>query len=185
MLSSMRAKIITFGSLLILVAVAVFFFLVLGEKDIMKGSPAEGRPTSMAQPTAPVEPITDERYKVPEVGAGVVGEEVPVKAVDPAYFVKLYLPYIDEYNVPAGSGFAIESADLVAGSEFIAKVYPKGASVDDTRAVEVGKGKVNSAGILKLDAALPTNLSLGSYTIEVSNGEKVFQTPFIIRPPMN
>lgn len=185
MKNSIRTKIITFGVLLIIATVAVFFFLVQGEKDIMKGSPKEGRPTSLPGPTAPVTPITDDRYKAPETGTGVVGAEDPVKAVDPAYFVKLYLPYVDEYNVPAGSGFAVEASELPAGSEFTAKAYPKGADAGDSRAVDLGKGKVNSAGVLNLDAALPTNLSLGSYTIEVSNGTKVFQTPFVIRPPIN
>lgn len=184
-MNSMRTKIIAFGSLLIVIIAVIFFFAVQGEKDIMAGSPKLGRPTSLPGPTEPVTPITDSRYKVPEVGQGEVGKADPVKAVDPAYFAKIYLPYMDEYNVPAGSGFAIEAPGQTAGSEFTAKVFPKGSSVTDAKTVELGKGKVNSAGLLQMNAPLPTNLSQGSYTLEVSNGEKDFQTPFVIRPPMN
>jgi hypothetical protein len=185
-MNSMRTKIIAFGALLLIAVAVIFFFLLQGEKDIMAGSPKIERPTSMPGPTAPVEPITDPRYKEPDTGNGVVGAEDPVKAVDPAYFTKLFLPYVDENNVPAGSGFAIESSEkLTVGAVFTAKAYPKGASVSDSRTVELGKGTVPSSGILKFNAALPTNLSLGSYTIEVSDGTKVFQTPFVIRPPMN
>lgn len=186
MLNSMRNKIIAFGVLLIVAVAAVFFLLVQGEKDIMEGSPKLGRPTSLPAPSEPRVTITDPVYAEPTVGAGVVGEEDPVKAVDPAYFPQLYIPYVDEYNIPAGSGFSVESSEkLSAGASFNAKVYPKGTSASDSRAIDVGKGTVPSSGILKFKAALPTNLSLGSYTLEISDGTQVFKTSFVIRPPMN
>lgn len=185
-MNPMKTKIIAFGSLLMIAVIAVFFLLIQGEKDIMEGSPKTGRPTEMPAPAQPSIAITDPVYAPPTVGAGIVGEEVPAKAVAPENFLQLYIPYPDEYNVPAGSGFSIESIEpLTAGANFSAKVYPKGSDASDSRTIEVGQGTVPGNGILKLKAALPTNLSNGSYTLEVSDGTKVFQTAFVVRPPMH
>lgn len=185
-MNPMKTKIIAFGSLLIIAVIAVFFLLIQGEKDIMEGSPKLGRPTEMPAPAQPSMAITDPVYATPTVGAGVVGEEVPSKAVSPENFQKLYIPYVDEYNVPAGSGFALESTEkLTAGASFTAKVYPKGSNASDSKTIEVGKGTVPGTGTLKMNAALPTNLSDGSYTLEVSDGTKVFQTSFVVRPPLH
>lgn len=184
MLRTMKTKIIILGSVAILIAISSFFFANQYKTDIMAGSPKLGRPTSMPGPITLTDPLTDPLYKTPDVGQGIVGEEDLTKAIDPAYFIKLYLPYMDENNVPAGSGFAVESSEMLTpGALFTAKVYPSGSNVNNENTIQVGQGTVKSSGILKFDASLPTNLSLGSYTIEVSDGTKVFQTPFVIRPP--
>lgn len=184
----LRSKLIIGSILLVLVGIVAFVFLVTAEKDFKytpQGPDGEGRPTALATPLPPQEPITDPVYSIPTEGAGVRGEENPVAAVDSAYFLKVYLPFTDELNISAGNGFALEALEVEPSSDFTAVAYPKGASKTDPRTADLGKGKADATGTLKMDAAIPTNLSLGSYTLEVSNGSKTFTTPFVIRPPLH
>jgi hypothetical protein len=181
----MKKKLVITAIFLIVAIAGVFLMAQLVTKDLTAGSPKLGRPTEYPADTQPSYAITDPVYATPEVGKGIQGEEKPAAAVDPAYFVKLYLPYEDEPNVPAGSGFAIEAPGVTAGTEFTVTVFPRGTSKASDAAVEIGKAKANGQGILKMDAPLPTNLSNGTYTIEITGGDKDFKTPFTIRPPMH
>lgn len=181
----MKKKLVITAIFLIVAIAGVFLMAQLVTKDLTAGSPKLGRPTAYDPPAYPSYAITDPVYATPEVGQGVKGEEKPQIAVDPAYFQKLFLPYEDEPNVPAGSGFAIEAPGVPAGAEFTVTVFPRGATKDSPAAVKIGTGKANGEGVLKMDAPLPTNLSNGTYTIETVGGGKDFKTPFTIRPPMH
>lgn len=169
--------------MLIIVTIVIIVAIIAGIKikyEVeLRNSPVF--PTDSATQTpAPI--LEDPRYAIPKVGEGVKGEVDSTKAIDPLYFNKLFLPFIDEPNVMAGSGFAIEAKELPAGENYTAIAYPRDTSKDNPLTVELGKGTVDSSGVLMFDAALPTNLSLGSYTIEVSGPSKTFTTPFVIRP---
>lgn len=183
--NSMKKKLVVTAIFLIAAIAGIFLMAQLVTKDLTEGSPKLGRPTEYPADTQPSYAITDPVYAKPEVGKGVQGDENPAVAVDPAYYIKLYLPYEDEPNVPAGSGFAIEAPEVTPGAEFTVFIFPRGESKDSPAAVEIGKGKANGAGVLKMDAPLPTNLSNGMYTIETIGGGKDFKTPFTIRPPMH
>lgn len=182
---SMKKKLVVTAIFLILAIAGIFLMAQMVTKDLTEGSPKLGRPTEYPVAAQPSYAITDPVYATPEVGKGVQGEEKPAAAVDPAYFQKLYLPYEDEPNVPAGSGFAIEAPGVTAGAEFTVTIFPRGGTKDSPAAVTVGTGKANGEGTLKMDAPLPTNLSNGTYTIEITGGGKDFKTPFTIRPPMH
>lgn len=160
-------------------AIVLFVNLTASKPDVLAET-GEGRPTSLP-PYTPVK-ITDPAYAEPTVGTGVSGPPVKEKIMDSRDFESLFLPYIDEPNVPAGTGFNVEAKDLKPGEDFTAVVYPRGSSASNPATVTVGKSKTDSKGKLALVATLPTNLSLGSYTIEVKGPSKTFTTPFVIRP---
>lgn len=178
---SLKKKLlISFGLFVVFAVLAGFLIATVNVDKEPYGETGTGRPTSLPSYT-PVE-ITDPAYATPTTGSGVQGPEVKEKALDPAYFQQLFLPYEDEPNIKAGNGFNVKAEELKANEKFTAVAYPKGSTSSDPATITVGEGTVDSAGKLSFIVTTPTNLSTGSYILETKGASKTFKTPFVIRP---
>lgn len=176
---------IFFSAALLLIVATVIIVLVISSKPpeliIEEVNPIIGdRPVSTQEYEVPV--FTDPQYATPVTGKGIEGPEKPELEGDSSYFLDLYLPFVDVINLPAGQGFNAIAEDLNAGDVYKAVIYPKGSDASSPVAFESGTGTVDSKGMLEFDVALPTNLSLGAYILEVSGPGNTFQTDFVIRP---
>lgn len=179
-----KAKIFFSAAMLLLVATVVIVLVITSkppELVIEENNPViGGREVEYQEYEEPV--YTDPQYAPPETGKGLEGPEKPELESDPSYFLDLYLPFVDIINTPAGQGFNVIAEDLTAGDAYKAVIYPKGSDSSSPEAFESGTGTVDSKGMLEFKVALPTNLSLGAYILEVSGPGNTFQTDFVIRP---
>lgn len=178
-----KSKIFFSAALLLVVALIVTVFAISSRQpkvEVEETYEAGQREISTQEYTPPV--YTDPQYAPPVQGEGVKGPEKPELEGDPSYFEPLYLPYINEINLPAGLGFNVIAEKLTPGSTYTATVYPRGLDSSVPEAVETGTGTVDSEGNLEFIVSLPTNLSLGSYTLGVTGPDETFETKFIIRP---
>lgn len=178
-----KSKIYFSAALLIVVAIIVAVFAISSQQpkvEIEETYEAGTREVSTEEYTPPV--YTDPQYAPPVQGEGIQGPEKPELEGDSSYFEPLYLPYMDEINLPAGLGFNVIAEKLTPGSDYTATVYPRGTDASVPEAFEVGTGTVDSDGNLEFIVSFPTNLSLGAYTLGVAGPDQTFETRFVIRP---
>lgn len=180
-----KSKIYFSAALLLIVALIVTVVVVMNQQskvEVEETYQAGPREISTEEYTPPV--YTDPQYAPTEPGTGIQGPEKPELEGDSSYFAPLYLPYIDVVNLSAGWGFnvIVEDMNLTPGATYTANVYSRGQNASAPEAFEVSTGTVDSEGNLEFIVSLPTNLSLGGYTLGVDGPDDNFETNFNIRP---
>lgn len=118
---------------------------------------------------------------VSPAGKGVKDTVAEVPPKNPLYFSKVSLPFIDDVGINPGDGFILESKEKFAPNEELRTViFPRGESASSPNAYTGKTITSNAQGGLDAVYPLPSKLSLGTYTLEVTSSTKKFDLNFTL-----
>lgn len=133
--------------------------------------------STLDRPTALSTPVPD--FKAP-AAQGLVGEEKPELAKDPSSFIEIKLPFAENQGIQVGDGFILSAFNLEPDMNFTSRIYIDGETPESDTAFDSHVIKADALGIIDSPFALPTNLSVGKYVLELSNPNKSFQIHFTV-----
>lgn len=113
------------------------------------------------------------------VGKGVSGAENPKIETSPDFYSPLKVPFLDDVSVNVGSGILLSSETMTEKSEVTAFLHPRGtanAAADVPLVVTVNKDTPEE----DRNIAIPSNVTVGMYTLEVSEGDKKYSANITI-----
>lgn len=129
-------------------------------------------------------PLSDLHHSpapISPAGKGVQDTVKDVPQQSPLYFSEVILPFIDDVGVNPGGGFILGSKEkFIPNEELTTVIFPRGASAESPAAYTGKTIKVNAQGGLDAAYPLPTKLSMGTYTLEVTSANKTFDLNFTL-----
>lgn len=127
-------------------------------------------------------PIEDKNPRpqiIVPVGKGVVGAENPAVETTPDFYSPLRLPFVDDVSVNVGSGILLSSETMTETSEVTAVLHPRGIAGTDADVpltVTINKDTTEE----DRNVAVPSNVTVGLYTLEVSEGAKKYSAKITV-----